>query len=91
MSRNKYVSRRWSGYTLEELRNQRALVQARIMIERHRLATSVDDVRHSVLTRTRPTTVLGRILGALSYLDWAILGVTLFRKFSPLFNKKKHR
>ena len=32
---------------------------------------------------------LGRMLSALSYIDWAILGITLIRKVAPFFSHKK--
>lgn len=81
--------RPWPGYTLAELRNQRTLTNARIIIERHRLAHSVDLLRDNFTNRTNPVTVVGRLLGALNYIDWAIIGVTMFRKLSPLFRRKK--
>ena len=89
MNKNKYGSRRWAGYTLEELRNQRTLVNARIMIERHRLSCDVNDLRESVVAKSKPVTIAGRMFSALSYLDWVVMGVTAIRKISPLF--RRHR
>ena len=81
--------RKWIGYNLAELRDQRTLVNARIVIERHRLAHDIKNLRGNFSDRTRPATVVGRLLGALSYMDWAIVGITLIRKFGPLFKRRK--
>lgn len=90
MSKTNYVTRRWTGYTLEELRNQRTIVNARIMIERHRLATNVDRLRETFVARSKPASVVSRMFSALTYIDWAVMGITVIRKVAPLFSSN-HR
>lgn len=91
MKSNKFGLRRWEGYTLEDLRNQRTIVNTRIMVERCRLADEVDTLRDKVLTTSRPNSMMGRMFSALSYLDWIMLGVTLWRRLSPLFVRRHRR
>lgn len=83
--------RRWEGYNLEELRCQRALVNARIMIAQHHLGEDVEKVRNTFNGHTKTThnTMLGRMIGALSYMDWIMLGIGLYKKLSPLLNRHK--
>lgn len=83
--------RRWEGYNLEELRCQRALAQARIMIEQHRLNRDVASLRESITKRdpSSRSTMIGRMLGALSYMDWILLGIGAYRRLAPLLRKRK--
>ncbi|MGM9853106.1 MAG: hypothetical protein ACI30N_03960 [Muribaculaceae bacterium] len=82
---------KWEGYTLEELRCQRALVQARIIVAEHDVDRNVARLK-TVLTGGHPNmgrSTLGRMLSALSYIDWAIIGITLVRKVAPFFSHRK--
>lgn len=82
---------KWEGYTLEELRCQRALAKARIMVAQNRVDRDVARLR-TVFTGHSPnlgSSTIGRMLSALSYLDWAIISITLIRKIAPLFSHKK--
>lgn len=83
------IEHRWPGYTLDELRLQRALVQGRIMVERYNLSNGVGRIRDGVNEMRSPTSVAGRILGALGYMDWIVLGLSAMRKFGVLFKKRK--
>lgn len=85
---NKFGLERWEGYTLEELRTQRTVVNTRIMVERTRLADDVDSLRLKIAGSARPTTILGRMLAGLSYLDWVVMAFTLFRRLAPLFRRR---
>ena len=58
----------WKGYTLDELRYMRAYAAARIEINRDRLRTNFRNARHA-----GPKSIGGRVLGALSYIDIAIM------------------
>lgn len=81
---------RWEGYTLEELKSQRTIVEARIVLARYRVESGFHNLHHN-LTHTSPNlgkSAIGRMLSALTYLDWAILAIGLFRKLSPIF---RHR
>lgn len=87
------TNNKWEGYTLEELRCQRALAQARIIVAEHDVDRNVVRLK-AALTGEHPNmgrSTLGRMLSVLSYLDWAILGVSLVRKVAPFFSHKKDR
>ncbi len=84
---------KWEGYTLEELRCQRTLAQSRIMLAENRIDRDIASLQKT-LAGGRPNighSVVGRMLGALSYLDWAIISISLFRKLAPLFSHKSRR
>lgn len=89
-SKMKTNNRRWEGYTLEELRCQRALVNARMMIAQNTLSGDVERVRETFACRSKTShnTMLGRMIGALSYMDWIMLGVGLYRRLSPLLRRR---
>ncbi len=61
----------WKGYTLDELRYMRAYAAARIEINRDRLRTNFRNARHAGPKSIGG--VVGRVLGALSYIDIAIM------------------
>lgn len=83
-------NRRWEGYNFEELRAQRTLCAARIMIERNNLARETDRLRAAFTERDRTmkSTLLGRMVSALNYMDWMVLGINIFRHLAPLFRRK---
>lgn len=80
----------WNGYTLEELRGQRTLVAAHIMIEQHRLEHRVGLLRQSFTEHGRSRkTFAGRIMAAMSVMDWAVLAFSVGRRVLPMLRKKK--
>lgn len=85
------TKRRWEGYTLEQLRSQRAMVQQRIASTQKRVDLRAQQVRSSFMSPTRGmgASLCGRMIGALSYLDWIMLAFSLYKKLAPLFAKKK--
>lgn len=76
--------KRWPGYTIDELRCRRTLVAADIMVTRHDLATQIKRIRGDVFRPRHASTVVGRIFGAMSYMDWALLAISLWRRISRL-------
>lgn len=79
----------WRGYTLEEMQVQRALVQARIEIQKFQLASQFNAVKEgNPLLSGSKNSLLGRIAGAISIVEYAAFAVKLYRMIAPIFKKK---
>lgn len=76
----------WKGYTIDELRYQRAYTAARIEIARHGLQRSVADMMTATSQSATPTGILGKIFNSLSYID---IGIIAFKTGRKLFNAIK--
>lgn len=80
---------KWKGYTLDELRYRRALTCVAIEIEKDRIGRTVSGIVPQALkTRSSGTSMLSKALGALSYVDYAILGWKLFKKIKSLRHRR---
>lgn len=89
------------GYTLEELRYQRALVALKKEFSQTKFLRNIDGVKKSdFLSPQRVVSsipgrfgsVASKVFSGLSYLDYAMLGFSIFksiRKLTSLFRKKK--
>ena len=73
----------WKGYTLEEIRYARAYTAARMELNRERLTTRARDMQKNGLKPGVSKGMLGKMLGAFSYIDIALftwrVGRKLFR------------
>ena len=79
----------WKGLTLEEMQVQRALVQARMEIQKYHLANHVNAINDgSPLLSGSKSSLFGRIAGAISIVEYAAFAVKVFRLVSPIFKKK---
>lgn len=82
--------RPWKGCTFNELLYRQALNKARISNEKERIERDYNDLRDRF---TRPAntgnSLVGRLFGSMSYMDWITLGVGAYRKLSPLFHRHK--
>ncbi len=76
----------WKGYDIDELRYQQAYTQARLEIEKERMAASARNI-YSSTAMTKTGGIMGRILGSLNYVDYAIIAFRLFRKARGLFRR----
>lgn len=76
----------WKGFTLNEMRRERAVALALIEVEKERASIDYERARHGNFGL--PGSIFTRLLGALSYADYLVLGVQLFRRLSPIFSKK---
>lgn len=83
---NGRAPRRWRGYTLEELRTQRLVTQARIMVEKAHLDHIAEGFRRREEGRR---SVLQKILGALDVIDYSVMGYTVIQRLSTLFGRRK--
>lgn len=90
------------GLTIREIRYQRALVALQKEFCRERIGTGFVKLRNSSPFSkgyqgnskyfSRATGILGKLAGGMNYVDYAVLGFTLFsnvRKIFGLFRKKK--
>lgn len=78
----------WNGYTLEQLAYARAITLARAEVERRHLAAEFDRTRQGNVLLSRNT--FSKLLGLLSFTDFIVIGVKLWRSLSPVFSRKKH-
>ena len=70
----------WKGYTLEEIRYARAYTAARMELNRERLTTRARDMQKNGLKPGVSKKMLGKMLGAFSYIDIALLTWRVGRK-----------
>ncbi len=73
------------GMDIDELRYQRALALARYEMAKYHLKESASSVTENF---TRPRGILGKLLGSLNYMDYAILA---FRLGSKFIKWRRHR
>lgn len=83
------TDRKWRGYTLDELQTQRKINDEKIAIQKSLLA---DEVATLKTQRGAESGIFKKMINGLSYLDYAVLGVSAFKRISSLislFRKKK--
>ena len=79
----------WDGLTLDEIRYARALTSARIDISREMLAARTNAIMAGRSQGTEGRTMLGRMLGALNWIDYGLIAIRLGSKISTLFGRKR--
>lgn len=79
----------WQGLTLEQLRMRRALVQARMEIQKYKLEATVDSMRQRTPFFGGTSSLFSRITGALSFAEYAMIAVRMFKLVSPIFKRRK--
>ncbi|MDO4320871.1 MAG: hypothetical protein Q4C34_09895 [Bacteroidales bacterium] len=77
----------WTGYTFDRLAYERAVTLARLEIEKHRLATDIERTRQGNLLFSRST--FSRLISIVSFTDFIVIGVKLWRTLSPIFSRKR--
>ncbi|MDE6098291.1 MAG: hypothetical protein K2G24_05330 [Muribaculaceae bacterium] len=76
----------WQGYDFNELVCRRVLTDARIEAQKTRLAETAQTVKkENPLVSMRN---LRSLATAVSFIDYGILAVRLYRRIKPLFSKK---
>lgn len=92
MSRN-YLLREsqteWKGMTLDEIRYARIINELRIQMAKDKLSGSTQGLVSGNTFKMRPSSMIGRMLGALSWLDYGLIALRLSSKFSKVYNRKK--
>lgn len=76
----------WQGYTLEQIAYERAVALARIEIQKNRMDTGTQRMRAGNFSLG--SAMFSKILSALSYVDYAVIAIQLYRRIAPLFRKK---
>ena len=79
----------WSGLTLDEIRMRRALVQARMEIQKYKLDSQLTSVREQTPIIGGRSSLLSRLTGAVSFAEYAYLAFKLVRLVKPIFRKKR--
>lgn len=77
----------WRGFTLDELRYERVIALTRIQIEKAKFLDMAETTRES-LPIVGHTSASG-IFRSISRIEYLVLAIKLYRKFAPLFQKKK--
>lgn len=73
----------WQGYTLDELRYQRALVSARVEIQKERLLNQTNALR-GTFGQLKPSGIWGKLFSSLSVIDYGILAFRTVRRVSSM-------
>lgn len=64
----------WKGFSLDEIRYARAFTAARMEINRERLLSRLQNVqKQGILPSSNSSGLLGKVLGAFSYFDMALI------------------
>lgn len=79
----------WKGYTMDELAYQRALTLARIEMTKERMASDFDHVKKGNIFLSGSW--FSRIMKMIDYTDIFVIGLTLWRKISPVFSRRKSK
>lgn len=91
---------KFAGYTLDDLRYRRAVVALRKEFAREKLVEDYENVRHwspfaqdgKGKKASKAATIARKLIGGLNYLDYAMIGLSLFssaRKVAGFFKPKK--
>lgn len=75
------------GLSIDELRYRRAYALARYEMAKIRITESVDQMRNSVPT-FGASGIVGKLMGSLNYLDYAVLAYKAVSKIMKLRRKK---
>ena len=79
----------WKGLTLDEIRMRRALVQARMEIQKYKLNGQIEGMRERTPLFGGSSSLFPRLTGALSFAEYAFMAVRLIKLVSPIFRRKK--
>lgn len=79
----------WEGLTLDEIRYARALTETRILISREILAQRAKATFHGDSMGTSSRSLMGRMLGAISWLDYGLIALRVTSKLFGIFRHKK--
>lgn len=77
----------WCGYTMEEVAYRRAIALIRIDVEKERISHEYSRFSQGNVLLSK--SLFTRFVSVLSYADFLVLGVKLWRTVAPIFRKKK--
>lgn len=87
--------KKFKGYTMDELRYQRAMIALQKEFAKQRISHRVRNLKHySIFSKnsSKVGNVATKLLSGVSYIDYALIGYSLFnsgRKIFSIFSKKK--
>lgn len=79
----------WSGYTLDQIRMRRALVGARMEIQKFKLTSQLTALKEKTPVFGNSSSLFSRITGALSFAEYAVIAIRVFKFTKGLFRKKR--
>ena len=79
----------WGGLTLDEIRYARALTQTRILISREILAQRTRSTFNGNAMGTASRSLMGRMLGALSWLDYGLIALRVSSKLLGMYRRRR--
>jgi len=79
----------WPGLTLEQMQMRRALLQARMEIQKFKLNAEVERYKQKAPFIGGNSSVISRIAGAFSWFEYAFFAIRLYRLAAPIFRRKK--
>ncbi len=78
----------WKGFTIDELRYRRAYLLARCELSKDQMMRAMGEAKQGLPLSGASHGIMGKILGSLNYLDYALIA---FRIGSKLFKLTRHR
>ncbi len=79
----------WKGFTLREMQMRRALVQARMEIEKFKMSAQIGSYKSRAPFFGGSQSIFSRLTGALSLAEYGYFAIKAFRILSPFFRKRK--
>ena len=79
----------WKGLSLDEIRYQRALTEIRIEISKEKLKTSAQGLTPNSIKGFKSKSILSKMLGALSWIDYGVMAITIGSKLRKILNRNK--
>lgn len=79
----------WDGLSLDEIRYARAITETRILISREILATRMQETIAGKSLGSGARTLMGRMLGALSWLDVGLISLRVGSKALKILRHRK--
>lgn len=79
----------WKGLSLDEIRYQRALTEIRIEISKEKLKASAQGLTPNSSKGFKSKSILSKMLGALSWIDYGVMAITIGSKLRKILKRKK--
>lgn len=80
---------RWRGLTLEEMQMRRALVQARMEIQKFKLNAQFEQYRSKAPVFGGNNSLFSRLTSAFTLAEYGFFALRLVKMAAPLFRKRK--
>lgn len=80
----------WQGYTIDELRYQRALTAARLEIQKERLVNQIDTLK-GTFGIMKPKGIFGKMFKSLDVIDYGILAFRTVRRVTSMIRSMRGR